>query len=73
MRRFNSKELVQLGLTVTDFTRRSGISRTTFDRMVKGDPTVGETMWARVEHTLNAIKAEMQIPTPSHRRAAGKA
>lgn len=56
------KRIASLGLTVAEFTRRSGISFHTLQRMDAKDPNVRDSTKARAERTLRAFEQELYPP-----------
>jgi transcriptional regulator with XRE-family HTH domain len=73
MRRFSRKEFTQFGLTVSKFCRRFEISAPTISKMERGDPSVSDVTWARLERALMALNAEMQQPAKPYRASASRA
>lgn len=68
---FKVDDLTQLGISLAEFTRRSGLSFHTLKRMDAGDPTVQPVTWNKARRVMAALRAELQIPARGPRQASG--
>lgn len=61
MRRFSIKELSGMGISVTEFIRRSGLSFQTLKKIDAGDTSVRAMNIGKALRTLEEFKAEQSL------------